>query len=359
MSQWLDQVQQRDALVATRDRSPIALDTEFIRERSYYPRLALVQWCRADGDAFLIDPVALPDAGALRTVLQGDSLKIMHSPSEDVQAFQRGWNLVVRPVFDTQLAAALAGFGPGRSYQSLVEDMLGTHLDKGETRSDWLQRPLTDAQRRYAADDVLYLHELHARLDQRLCELGRREWLSEDCDRLVETASNDAPDPNPHLGSRAAQHMNPTSQALLRRLLLWRETTARQLDRPRSWILDNELVVELASRPLTRIAFHALLDRHPRAPRRNREELWQTVSTPLSEEDRLMPLATAPDPSLRAPLKAMQAVVAEHASTLHIPEGLLCAKRHLETLLQTRQWPHAIDGWRRGILENDLLTRLP
>ncbi|MCB1568739.1 MAG: HRDC domain-containing protein [Xanthomonadales bacterium] len=359
MSHWLDHAQERDALAQGLDRSPLALDTEFIRERTFYPRLALVQLRAANGDAYLIDPMALPEAGALRTALQDDTLKIMHSPSEDIQAFQRGWSLVIGPVFDTQLAAALIGLGPGKSYQRLVEELLGIHLEKGETRSDWLQRPLTDSQRRYAAEDVLHLHELHARLDQGLRELGRLDWLTQDCVRLVETASNDAPDPNPHLASRAAQHLDPPTQALLRRLLLWRESMARHHDRPRSWILDNELVVELATRTLTRSSFNALLDRHPRAPRRNREELWQAVSSPLTEEDLVMPLAAPPNPSLRAPLKAMQAVVAEHASALNIPEGLLCAKRHLETLLQTRQWPHALDGWRRGILESDLLTRLP
>ncbi|HET9049455.1 MAG TPA: ribonuclease D [Chiayiivirga sp.] len=359
MSHWLDQVQQRDALANGLDRSPIALDTEFIRERTFYPRLALVQLRAANGDACLIDPLALPEAGDLRRVLQDDTLKIMHSPSEDIQAFQRGWKLVVGPVFDTQLAAALTGLGPGKSYQALVEEVLEIHLEKGETRSDWLQRPLTDSQRRYAAEDVLHLHELHARLDRQLRELGRLDWLTQDCARLIESASNDTPDPNPHLGSRAAQHMDPPTQARLRRLLLWRESMARRHDRPRSWILDNELVVELATQTLTRSSFNALLDRHPRAPRRHRDELWQAVSSPLTEEDLVMRLAAAPDPSLRAPLKAMQAVVADHASALNIPDGLLCAKRHLETLLQERRWPTAIDGWRRPILENDLMQRLP
>ena len=359
MNHWLDQAQQRDAMVAELGDSPLALDTEFIRERTYYPRLALVQLRAVDGEAFLIDPVALPDAGSLAKVLRGPSLKIMHSPSEDIQSFQHGWKLVIGPVFDTQLAAALVGFGPGKSYQALVEELLGIHLEKGETRSDWLQRPLTQSQQRYAADDVLYLHAMHDLLDRRLRELGRSDWLRQDCARLVESASRDALDPNPHLASRAAQRMDASAQAMLRRLMVWREVMARQHDRPRSWILDNELLVELASHSLTRSAFDTLLDRHPRAPRRSRDELWQAFSRPLSDEDLSIPMATMPDPSLRAPLKAMQACVLEHATALNIPEGLLCAKRHLETLLQERHWPDALHGWRSEILEADLMALLP
>lgn len=359
MSHWVAHPPQLDALAQSLDTSPLALDTEFIRERTYYPKLALVQLRAAHGDEHLIDPLALPDAGALAPLLQGTALKIMHSPSEDMQAFQCGWNLIVEPIFDTQLAAALVGLGAGKSYQALVEALLGIHLEKGETRSDWLKRPLTESQRHYAAEDVRHLHAAHEILDRRLTELGRRDWLTQDCARLTAAARDDAIDPNPQLTARSAQRMERDAQIRLRRLLLWREEVARNRDKPRSWILDNELVVLLADRVLSRSEFDALLDRHPKSPHRMRDELWETLTPAFSDEEYAIPLATAPDPALRKTLKAMQAIVAEHATALDIPEGLLCARRHLESLLTTGTWPAALEGWRADILKHDLINLLP
>lgn len=359
MSHWVAEPGQLATLAQQLDGAPLALDTEFIRERTYYPKLALVQLRAATGSEQIIDPLALPDAGPLGPALRAGTLKIMHSPGEDLQALQCGWNITVAPLFDTQLAAALTGLGAGLSYQNLVEAQLGIHLEKGETRSDWLRRPLSASQQLYAADDVRHLHALHAALDRRLGELGRRDWLAQDCARMVEAARDDSPDPNPHLASRSAQRMDPEAQARLRRLLIWREKMARAHDKPRSWILDNELVVQLALAPLTRAAYDALLQRHPRAPRRTRGELWAELSRPWEDSERDIPLAAMPDPALRPTLKAMQAVVAHHAATLDIPEGLLCSKRHLEALLASRTWPAALEGWRAEILRDDLLERLP
>lgn len=359
MSHWVADPQQLDALAQGLDTAPLALDTEFIRERTYHPKLALVQLRAPCGEEQLIDPLALPRPGALAPLLQGTALKIMHSPSEDIQAFQHGWNLVIDPIFDTQLAAALVGLGAGLSYQALIETLLGIHLEKGETRSDWLQRPLTDSQRHYAAEDVRHLHAVHELLDKKLVELGRRDWLTQDCARLVAAARDDAIDPHPQLTARSAQRMDRDAQIRLRRLLLWRETIARQRDKPRSWILDNELVALLAHRNPTRDAFNTLLDENPRAPRRMRDEVWEALIRPYDDAEQDMPLAASPDPSHRKTLKAMQAVVAEHAAALNIPEGLLCARRHLESLLATSTWPAALEGWRSGILKRDLVALLP
>lgn len=359
MSALLASSQQLSEFAAQIGSAPIALDTEFIRERTYYPQLALVQASQGHGEV-LIDPVALPDPGAFGPILQGPTLKLMHSPGEDLQAVRRGWGVLVEPIFDTQVAAALCGLGAGLGYQALVNSVLGVQLDKGETRSDWLRRPLSDSQCRYAAEDVRYLHALHADLDARLDALGRRAWLAEECARMVDAARGDAPDPHPHLSMRSAQRLPPEAQARVRRLLLWREQAARRSDRPRGWILDNELVVLLAQRPPARREdFEQRLDAHPKAPKKQRGELWDLLASPLTPEERDIPLAREDDPSLREPLKRMQAAVAERAAALGLPEGLLASRRHLETLLSTRDWPAALDGWRRELLEARLLPLLP
>src|SRR6185295_12655599 len=176
-------------------------------------------------------------------------VKLMHSASEDIQALQRGCGAPPAPLFDTQIAAALCGIGAGMGYQRLVESLLGVALPKSETRSDWMKRPLSAAQLAYAADDVLHLHALHAILRNRLRELGREAWLAEDCARLLAGASAGASDPWPHLALRGAQFLDREAQARLCRLLRWRESQARASDRPKGWILDNDLAIALARKP--------------------------------------------------------------------------------------------------------------
>jgi ribonuclease D len=145
-----------------------------------------------------------------------------------------------RPLFDTQIGASLAGIGGGMGYQKLVAEITGVALAKGETRSDWMRRPLSESQLQYAADDVEHLFALHDAIDARLQALGRQQWLHDDGERLLASVANDE-DRWPHLAMRSAQFLDAAAQHRLLRLLRWRDVQARSSDRPRSWILDNEL----------------------------------------------------------------------------------------------------------------------
>ncbi|MBA2239532.1 MAG: ribonuclease D, partial [Lysobacter sp.] len=169
----------------------IGFDTEFIRERTYWPQLALVQI--ATGDAvLLVDPLAPGMNEALAPILDNPAiLKVMHSASEDLIAFKRACGTVPAPLFDTQVAAALAGVAAGIGYQKLVMETLGVALEKGETRSDWLRRPLSPSQLQYAADDVRHLFALHDALRGGLEALGRLAWCQEDCARMLANARAD------------------------------------------------------------------------------------------------------------------------------------------------------------------------
>lgn len=340
-----------DWIGSTAREDRVALDTEFVRERTFHPQLALVQLAWPQGPVALVDVLATGGADPLTALLADPGVtKIMHSASEDLQAFQHTYGVLPRPLFDTQIAAAMCGYGAGIGYQRLVVEMTGHALEKGETRSDWMRRPLSDAQLHYAAEDVRYLPEMHATLAARLASLGRTEWHREDCERLLASALQ-GDDPDPHLAMRSAQRMDPMQQARLRRLLRWRDRRAREADKPRGWIIDPELSAMLATRPPTdRRSFEALLDGMPRAPRRERAALWELVAAPLTPEEQAIPLATLPDPALRPLLRRAQDAVAAVAAGLEIPEGLLAAKRHLEVLLATGDWPAALSGWRHELL---------
>ena len=352
MPHWIaDPAELAERLAHLPDR--IGLDTEFVRERTYWPQLALVQ-VALSGDAddvLLIDPLVPGMTQALAPMLSDPAvLKIMHSASEDLIALRQACGVVPTPLFDTQIAAALAGVGAGVGYQRLVQDSLGVALPKGETRSDWLRRPLSPSQLDYAADDVLYLHALHDRLAGMLEAQGRSAWLVEDCARLVANAERDEPERWPHLGVRTAQFFDGDAQRRLLRLLRWRETHARASDRPRNWILDNELATQLArTPPADRAALQARLDAHPKAPRKLGDAIWKAFTTPLADEDEA-PLARQEERD-RPALRRLQDAVAARTAELGLPDGVLASRRWLQGLLDGDGWRGPLAGWRRAQLE--------
>lgn len=359
---WIDTP---EALAAFLQPLPerIGLDTEFVRERTYWPKLALVQISFDDSaghsQLLLIDPLAPGMAQALKPVLTDPTvLKIMHSASEDLIALKCACGHAPTPLFDTQAAAALAGIGAGMGYQKLVQSLQGVALDKGETRSDWLQRPLSASQQRYAAEDVQHLLALHRQLDTRLHELGRASWLEQDCARAVDNAERDPIERWPHLPMRQAQGLDAAGQHRLLRLLRWRDRQARQSDRPRSWVLDNELAITLSQRPPANQAeLQGLLDATPKAPRKLGQALWQALSTPLDDEQDA-PLIRVEDPDKNT-LRRLQQAVATLSAELGLPDGILASRRWLESLMEHGQWPDALAGWRRHLLEPRLAPLLP
>lgn len=354
-------IQHPDELAQRLQQRParIGLDTEFIRERTYWPQLALVQMAVGE-EILLIDPLIPGMSEALKPWLVApDIVKVMHSASEDLVTFKCTCGVLPRPLFDTQIAAALAGTGAGMGYQKLVSEITGTLLAKGETRSDWMRRPLSEAQLEYAADDVRYLFALHDALDAKLGELGRREWLAEDAERLLASVERDDGERWPHLSLRSAQFIDAPAQLRLLRLLRWREQTARQSDRPRSWILDNELAVTLARNPpADPAALLRLFERFPKAPRKLAAPLWQALTTPLPDEADA-PMASNGGEDQKQALKRLQEAVAERSRELGLPDGVLASRKHLESLLEHASWPAGLGQWRRRELDTLLTPLLP
>ncbi|TZF89160.1 ribonuclease D [Lysobacter lacus] len=366
LAHWIDSP---DALRARLASPParVGLDTEFIRERTYWPKLALVQIAlpQADGgiEILLVDTLAPGIAEALAPLLADASvLKIMHSPSEDLVAFRQTCKQVPSPLFDTQAAAALAGVGAGMGYQKLVAEITGTALEKGETRSDWLRRPLSASQLQYAADDVQHLFELHDALTAKLDALGRRGWFQSDMARTMATAIEDPADRWPHLSMRTANFLDRDGQTRLLRLLRWRDAHARVADLPRSWVLDNELAATLARMsPSTPESIAEAVRAHPKGPRKLVDAIWTALGTPLPDE------AEAPDAAVaerrdKSKVKALQDAVSRRAAELGVADAVLASRRMLEPLVDTGEWPESLEGWRREQLEPvlaPLLGRAP
>ncbi len=346
---WIDDP---DTLRAHLQHPPawVGLDTEFVRERTYWPQLALVQMAIGD-EILLIDPLAPGIAEALRPLLANPAvLKVMHSASEDLVALSHDCGVLPAPLFDTQIAAALCGIGGGMGYLRLVQEITGVTLAKGETRSDWLRRPLSDSQLEYAADDVVHLGAIYRELDSRLHALNRRGWLDQDGARMLANATEEG-ERWPHLSMRSAQFLEPEAQLRLLRLLRWRDTQARGSDKPRSWILDNELASQLArTPPADRVQLQAQLEAHPKAPRKLGDAIWQALTTALADEAEA-PLARNASSDDKSALKRLQDAVSARSTELGLPDGILASRRYLEALQETGNWPAALAGWRRTELE--------
>lgn len=348
---WLDGVAGADM---------VGLDTEFMRRDTFFPKLALVQ-VAANGLCALVDPLAFDTAPGMRRLV-GGRVCIMHSASEDVDALAPLLGDMTLNLFDTQIAAAMCGLGFGLSYQRLVELLLGTRIPKDETRSDWLRRPLSAAQLEYAEQDVLHLHELHALLHAQLRERGRLEWHAQDCARLAARAHRAESEPQPQRAFRSAAGWPRAKQALLRRILIWREHAARTLDKPRAWLLDDAAMLSLAQQPPS--APNELFERTRglRALRSApRAELFELLREPVSEAELAGTAAVPPAPSgaAKAALTTMKLAADAIALELDLPAGLLCPRRALEEYVITHAWPEALAGWRREVLEAALAPKLP
>ena len=362
-AEWIDH---RDALQAWLATVPtdaaVGLDTEFMRRNTFYPQLALLQlgW---NGRHALIDPLAFEIGDALQPLLgAGPAVTVMHSASEDLETLAPLLPDGPHILFDTQIAAAFVGMGLGISYRALVAELTGVELDKGETRSDWLQRPLTASQCSYAALDVVYLKTIHEQLSERLQQRGRSAWHAEDCARLKSRASHRDGDPQPQRMMRGAAEWPAAQQALLRRLLLWRDRSARRLDVPRPWLLDDTLALSLAQQPPASLADLEQRSRGQRALRSaQRSELFELLAPAVGAEEiaGTARIPGHPQGEAKKALGEMKQLVDSLAGELDLPPGLLCPRKALEEYVVTAEWPEFLEGWRRDVLHDRLVALLP
>ena len=249
---WIDRP---DALAAGLSRwrragqaAAIALDTEFVFERTFRPRLGLIQIAAGDEIA-LVDAVRLPDLRPLAELFAEEAgRKVLHSGSGDVPLLFRATGFRPRPLFDTQIAAAFVGLGPSLSYAALVRELFGVELPKHETRTDWIRRPLSAAQLRYAAEDVEHLVAAAEELERRLLALGRLDWVLEESAALAELQPERAEPLTAWRRVRGLDRLPPPARAVARALAAWRELEAERLDLARSFVLRDETLLALARR---------------------------------------------------------------------------------------------------------------
>jgi len=230
----------------------LALDTEFVREKTYHPRFCLLQLSNGELAAS-VDPIALEDLSPLLEIIYDQAVvKVFHSAHQDLEIFHHLWDRLPTPLFDTQPAAKLAGLGDQIGYANLVNTLLDHQLEKGHTRTDWSRRPLRTEQLRYALDDVIYLGEIYLKLLELLGEKRDDATLQQAFDRLADPATYVMQPQDAWLRVKARKYLKGNQLAVLQALAGWREREAKRADRPRGWILSNEALFELSRRHPTR-----------------------------------------------------------------------------------------------------------
>jgi ribonuclease D len=352
-----------DALTAFAGRAArataISLDTEFMREKTYRAELCLVQLA-FDGEAVCIDPLALPDLSPVAPLLGAAStIKIMHAARQDLEVMLPAVGLV-QPVFDTQIAAALAGHPSQIGYAELARRLLGVELSKAHTRTDWTRRPLSAEQQEYALDDVRHLAALRASLLDTLAAKGRLAWLEEE---LAALGNEDALRVDPEEAWRKVKglpSLDAGRQQLAQMLAAWRERRAIERNRPRGWILDDVSLREITLRlPRSAEALAALPEMQESVVRKCGEELLALVrDAGIADPPPPLPRRERPDPAQVALVKRLADVAGEVARSLEISPEVLATRRELEKLAAGRSDVSLLRGWREDVIGKKLLAAL-
>ena len=266
------------ALDAVRSSGLMALDTEFMREKTYKARLCLVQVAALD-HIFLLDPLSELDLAPIARLIEDPEVEVLvHAGKQDLEIFHEAYGCVPKKVFDVQIAAAFAGYGSSLPYGRLVESVIGLPLEKGESYTDWCRRPLTEAQLRYAADDVRYLPAAADRLKERLRELNRLTWVEEELKQLEQPDSYGIDHDRVWKKVAGRGALKAEQAAVLRELARWREETAARRDLPRGWVLKDPTLIELARRtPSSTGALRNIRGMNPKEVERSGSEILAAV----------------------------------------------------------------------------------
>ncbi|MFC1775971.1 ribonuclease D [Pseudomonadota bacterium] len=351
--------QLQDALGEWLNCDVIGIDTEFVRERTWRADLGLVQL--SDGKkVWLVDPLKTGPLQVLAELFENQAIiKVLHAPSEDLDVLLYTTDSVPDPMFDTQTACAMLGEPLQMGYHKTVEWLLGITVDKGETRSNWIKRPLRPAQLHYAALDVCLLPMMHRHLEAKLVELNRLEWLEEDCTRLLDKALT-PPEPD-HSWKRINGNgrLDGTSLAILQSLAKWRDEEAERRNLARGFVIrDNALMTIANQQPRSLEALSELDVWHPKPIQHHGPTIIATIDHILEQGIH----SDTPDlllPKHRPMMDDMRKLVNEKASALSIDPALLASKRELESLILLpgdELLSERFMGWRYDIITSELVA---
>lgn len=339
----------------------LVLDTEFLRESTYFARLCLIQ-AADDSQRLLIDPLAIEDLSELWALLaERGRTKVLHAARQDIEVLSQAMRAVPPgPIFDTQVAAAMLGHPAQVGYGTLVAELLGVTLEKGHTRTDWSRRPLSEQQLRYAEDDVRYLVPLYQRLKDELAQAGRSEWFAEEMALLEDPALYRTEPADAWRRLKGLERLHPAQRAVAKVLAQWREQTAIDRDKPRGWILADETLRELAERLPESADQLAQVRTLPEGLMRRRgDELLSLISQgrELAAGEAAAWQPPRPEPEQMALVNKLMKLTRSRAQQLSISPELLATRKDVEKLVYAGRSEHLLRGWRREVIGTDLVEQ--
>ena len=346
-----------------RKASVVGIDTEFMRERTYYARLCLIQ-IASDDVAAIIDPLAIEDLSALTPLMTDPNVvKVFHAGSQDLEIFYKLLEVATAPVFDTQVAATLAGFPQQVGYGALVKDMMDVQLDKGDTYTDWGNRPLSDTQVEYALNDVRYLPEMYRRLMSQLDNDGRQSWLAADFRHMEDPATYAATPEEQWRRVKRISSLNRRQLGVAREVAAWRELEAQRRDVPKRWVIGDESIVEIARRtPVTVDELMAIRGVTDKVGRVAQKGIVEAVARGLAVPDEDLPSLKKRrrvQGDVDGAVDLMIALVRARAREHGVAMPLLASRDDLERLAAgEREASPLLEGWRREMVGDELVRLL-
>lgn len=354
-----------------RDCPRLALDTEFVGEDSFVPRLELIQ-VASEQTAAVIDFPAVQSNGALEAfweiVCNPAVEKVVHAGRQDLDLFAVHAGQIPKPFFDTQIAAAMVGFGPQVAYAYLVQRVHGKRLDKAHTFTNWSARPLSHEQLAYALEDVTFLLAIHDHLHSRLSKLGRLQWAHEEFARLESAVGETRREPHERYRRiRGWDQLKPKSAAVLRDLAAWREGEAKRRNVPRNRVVRDEVLLQLARHPPRQMdELRNVRGLHSSEADRNGETLLTVIRAAIALPPSAWPVHSRerkPEPESTGLVELLQAIMKACALKAEIAPTLLATTADLHALVEAKTDRSALDlpllrGWRRILVGEALLDAL-
>jgi len=358
MSDKIQFIDTQDALQAyaasIASESWLALDTEFLRERTYRPELCLLQISNGT-TAVCIDPLALDNIDAILDVIyKPDIIKVLHAASQDLEIFYWLRSEVPVNLFDTQVAAPLLGHQEQIGYGNLVAEVLSVNLSKSHSRADWTRRPLPEQQVQYAADDVIYLAQMYPMMRDKLTELDRLQWLDPEWQSMTNSELYEKPADTIWKRLRGIDKLKGGRLAVAQQLARWREITARERNLPRNWLLKDDVLLDLAKQMPSSVKElkhirglgDGTIKSHGKALANCIRESMNTTPELLEPSIRKVKLTTEQD----ATLDLLTAVAKVHSVQHGINASILAPRKSLEDLIKGKTDTAVNQGWRGQLI---------
>lgn len=330
----------------------IAVDTEFLREKTYRPILCLIQIGTPELSA-CIDPLALENIDPLLDILYNPRItKVLHAAGQDLEIFYYLRGTLPSPIFDTQLAAPLLGYAEQTGYGTLVAEELGVELEKGFARTDWSRRPLSQQQLAYAADDVIYLAKLYPQIYHKLISAKRLDWLEEEFAALGDPSRYVKDPAMTWIKVRGIERLNNAGLSIVQALTKWRETTAQTQNIPRNWLLKDDLITDLArQKPKDKNALSRMRGLNDKLINRHGSEILSLIQQAITQKPIPIPpfkrkvKRTANQEAL---LDVLTGVLKLCAHQHQINPALVASRKQLEKLIDGEDSPLQ-HGWRKKL----------